>query len=177
MRRILVSVTYRALTIAVSLAFIHSASGRAHLGATIDDFQSAWGRPTIKEQIDRTARIVWGPYEQQTKLPLGVRETQVQFLDNVACGLVLRGRLGVHEKWSWVAKRIRQVIPDCPQRLPMPERNSSGSREFTLKDGTFIAVRQFKNRTIIIVNGRVLLQNEEVFSRELAKIHRPQAEQ
>jgi len=174
MRRLL---SRPALVVAISLVFIHSASGGTHLGATIEDFQSAWGRPTIEERVDRTARFVWGRYDQTTKLPLGVSEAQVQFLDDVACAVLLRGRLGVHEKWSWVAKHIRQVMLDCPQSLPLPGRNSSGSREFSLKDGTFVAVRQFKDRTIIVINGPVLLQNEEVFSRELAKIYRPKAEQ
>jgi hypothetical protein len=175
MRRIL-AIARPALVVAISLVFMHSASGGTHLGATIDDFQNAWGRPTIEERIDRTARFVWGPYDHETKLPRGIREAQVQFLDRAACAILLRGRLGVHEKWSWVAKHIRQAILSCPQNFPIPERDSSGSREFSLKDGTFVAVRQFKHRTIIVINGPVLLQNEEIFSRELAKIHSPKAE-
>jgi hypothetical protein len=106
-----------------------------------------------------------------------VREAQVQFLDNVACAILLRGRLGIDETWTWVAKHIGQIVPNCPQNLPMPQRNSSGSREFSLKDGTFIAVRRFKKRTIIVIDGPVLLQNEEVFTRESARIHPPKAEQ
>jgi hypothetical protein len=171
-------VTHSALiAIAVSLVFMNSACAGAYLGATIDDFQSAWGRPTVEERIDRTVRFVWGPYDQQTNLPSGVREAQVQFLDHLACAVVLRGRLGVHENWNWVAKHIRQMIPNCPQSLSMPGRNSSGSREFTLKDGTFLRIAQFKDRTIIVVLGRVFLQNEEVFSREHAKLYPPKAEQ
>jgi hypothetical protein len=84
--------------------------------------------------------------------------------------------LGVHEKWGWITKHIRRVVPDCPQRLPIPERNSSGSRELTLMDGTFISVRQFKDRTILVINGPALLKNEEVFARESAKIHPPRGE-
>src|ERR1700674_308102 len=165
------------LVLLISLLFVNLTFGAAQVGGTIDDFKATWGRPTIEERIYRTARLVWGPYHQQTKLPLGVREAEVQFLDHVACAVLLRGRLGVDETWNWVAKHIGGMIPNCPQSLPKPRQNSSGSREFSLKDGTFIAVRRFKERTIIVIDGPVLLQNEEVFTRESARIHPPKGEQ
>jgi hypothetical protein len=164
------------LILVVSLLSANSAFAGARLGTTIEAFQSAWGRPTTQRQIDRTARFVWGPYNQQTNLPWGVREAQVQFLDNVACSVLLRGRLGVDESWGWVVRHIRQMIPDCPQELPRPQRDSVGDREFRLKDGTFIAVRKFKARTIIVISEPLFLQNEEVFTREAAKIYPPKAD-
>jgi hypothetical protein len=164
------------LMLLVTLLSANSAFAGAHLGTTFEDFESTWGRPTTKKQIDRTARFVWGPYNQQTNLPPGVREAQVQFLDNIACSVLLRGRLGVEENWDWVVKRICQMIPDCPHKLPRPRRDSAGDREFRLKDGTFVAVRRFKARTIIAISGPLFLQNQEVFTSESAKIYPPKAD-
>ena len=87
----------------------------------------------------------------------------------------MRGRLGVEENWGWIVKRICKTIPGCPQKLPEPQPNFEGDREFYLKDGTFIIVRKFKERTIIIIDGVLFLKNQEVFAREIAKIHPPEA--
>lgn len=164
------------LLLVVSLLSANSTLAGARLGTTIEDFQSAWGRPTSKTEIDRTARFVWGPYNQQSDLPPGVREAQVQFLDNIACSVLLRGRLGVGESWKWVLRHVCQMVPDCPQQFPRPRRDSVGNRELYLKDGTFIAVRRFKARTIIVINGALFLQNQEVFTHESAKIYPPKAD-
>ncbi len=163
------------MILTVSLLCQGSAFAGPHLGGTIADFQAAWGRPTREERVDRTARLIWGPYEKKTKLPAGIREADLQFLDQVACQVVLRGGVGVEEKWGWIARQIRKTIPSCPQKLAEPQPNFEGDREFYLKDGTFIIVRKFKERTIIIIHGVIFLKNQEVFAHEIAKIHPPEA--
>lgn len=164
------------LTLMVGLLSVSSSFAGARLGGTMDEFHAAWGPPTSQERVDRTARLVWGPFEQRTKLPPGIREANVRFLDRVACTIVLRGRAGVSETWDWVIKHVCQILPNCPKEFPRPHPTLTGSREFSLKDGTFIAVRQFKERTIIIIEGRSFFQNEEVFIKETAIIHPPKAE-
>ena len=163
------------MILTVGLLAQDSAFAGPHLGGTIADFQAAWGRPTSEERVDRTARLIWGPYNRQTKLPAGIREAHLQFLDQVACRVGLRGRLGVEENWGWIVRQIRNVIPSCPQKLAEPQPNFEGDREFYLKDGTFIIVRKFKERTIIIIHGVLFLKNQEVFVHEMAKIHPPEA--
>lgn len=145
----------------------------ARLGGTIEEFQAAWGRPTTQERIDRTARLVWGPFDHQSDLPPGIREADVDFLDNVACAIVLRGRLGVDESWGSVVRNIRRVLPNCPQKVPRPQPDFEGDRRFSLKDGTLITVRKFKKRTLVVIEGRIFYQNQEVFVSEIAKIHPP----
>jgi hypothetical protein len=96
-------------------------------------------------------------------------------LDQVACQVVLRGRLGVDENWGWIVRQIRKAIPSCPHELAEPRPNFAGDREFYLKDGTDIIIRKFKERTIIIIDGVLFLKNQEVFAHEIAKIHPPEA--
>ena len=93
-----------------------SVFGGARLGGTIEDFQAGWDRPTSDERVERTARLAWGPFDQQTNLPPVARQASADFLDGVACSVWLKGRRGVNENWDWVVKRIREVVPDCPKK-------------------------------------------------------------
>ena len=157
----------------LGLLSVSSTFAGAHLGGTIGEFQAAWGRPTTQERVDRTARLVWGPFDHQTDLPLRVREAGVDFLDNGACAIAFRGRVGVDESWGWVVRNVRRVVPNCPREVPRPEPNFEGERQFKMNDGTLITVRKFKRRTLVIIEGRVFYQNQEVFVSETAKVHPP----
>ncbi len=157
----------------LGLLFVSSSFAGARLGGTINEFQAAWGRPTTEERINGTARLVWGPFDYQTALPSGIREADVDFLDNGACAIALRGRLGVDESWGWVVRTLRRVLPNCPQEVPRPQPNFEGDRQFSLKDGTVITVRKFKKRTLVVIEGRIYYQNAEVFVSENYKIHPP----
>lgn len=155
-----------------TLAFVNRPA-ESRLGSSIDAFRSAWGSPIREEMLVRTATLAWRAATQSNgEFPTGIFEAEVSFLDQIACGIVLRSK-----RPATPDKAIRLVQPVLPSfraaDFAKPRSDVNGIRVYDLEDGTSVSVKQHKGRMVIVIKGQCYLDNEAVFNGEAAKVRPP----
>jgi hypothetical protein len=164
---------WRLLFIVAVLLPERTALADARLGASMNDFRSAWGRAARQEQLVRTATAVWKFDGQKNAiLSPGIFEADVSFFDGIACQIVLRSAQPLTKDKS--AKLAKTLLPRF-QASDLAKLKSKGrdGRTYALSSGGYITLWAEEKPAVMVIRSKLFLRNNEVFDREAAKVRPP----
>ena len=159
------------LLLTIALSVIASAAyAEPQLGSRYEDFVKALGPPTELTKYNRTMTVRWSLPDTTTK-PLSVQgatELIVSFFDHTACAAVVKlNRACASDDDIAIVSRW---LPDfLAADFASPSYQGEHSRLFWLTSGGYVEIKILDGRCVIVVTGKLFLEQREIFNREAGR--------